>query len=212
MKTIAKKSALILSLLTSSSVAWAHPGHGAGSGLIHDFTNGLMHPIGGMDHLLALFALGVWLSFGLQRVVANGRLRRVRASQLTVLSAGLCLGGVVALQGINLPLLSGMLASAMLILGLLLMSAKRCDLCIGMLVVGAFALLHGYAHGLAMPLAASFAPYAVGFLIASLAVIGLGMHLAQRLLPRVNQHLSAWMMRGLGLVTSVFGTYYFVSA
>ena len=51
MKTIAKKSALILSLLTSSSVAWAHPGHGAGSGLIHDFTNGLMHPIGGMDHL-----------------------------------------------------------------------------------------------------------------------------------------------------------------
>lgn len=149
-------------------MAGAHP---ALTGHTHGFTNGLLHPLSGWDHLLAMIAVGVW-------AVRGGR-RAIRLLPLAFVST-MILGGLLGMIArVQIPLVEQGIAVSVLILGLFVAWRVRLPLWAGAMVVGWFALFHGFAHGAEMPATASGWLYGAGFVIATvglhLAGIGLGL-------------------------------------
>lgn len=137
-----------------STSAFAHTGLGDTSGFAH----GLMHPVGGLDHVLAMVAVGV-LAF-----VIGGRARF--ALPLSFMAAML-IGGALGMSGFELPLVeAGIGASIVVIAGLAVFGAALPVLPVSLLV-GFFGLFHGFAHGAEMPVDASGFAYAAGFFVAT---------------------------------------------
>ena len=135
---------------------------------------GLAHPFSGMDHLCAMLAVGLWAA------QLGGRMRWLLP--MTFLSVMLA-GGALGLNGVRIPFAEQGIASSLLVLGILIAATVRLPMMAGMVVVGLFALFHGYAHGAEMPASAAGLAYAFGFVAASacLHLIGLALGLtAQR--------------------------------
>lgn len=140
--------------LVFSTSAFAHSGHGDTSGFAHGF----MHPVGGLDHVLAMVAVGV-LAF-----VIGGRARF--ALPLSFMAAMLA-GGALGMSGFELPLVeAGIGASIIVIAGLAAFGAVLPVWPVAMLVAF-FGLFHGFAHGAEMPVDASGLAYAAGFFVAT---------------------------------------------
>lgn len=156
--------------------ALAHVGAAEGSG----FLQGLVHPFSGLDHLLAMIAVGLWAT---QVAARTGRraLVLVPATFVTVMTAG----AVAGAAGLGLPLLETGIAASVLVLGLCVALALPVPQLVVMVVVGLFAALHGMAHGAEMPEAAAPLAYGAGFVIATAALhaIGIGAGLAAGRLP-----------------------------
>jgi urease accessory protein len=151
----------LAALCLFTGTAWAHPGgHG-----VTDFVSGLTHPLQGRDHLLAMFAVGLWA------VQQGGRARWALPAAFL---AALVLGGVLAWSGGALPQVETAVALSVLALGLLVATRCRTPLLAGMAIAAAFALFHGYAHALEMPQAASPVRYALGFVLATIGLHGAG--------------------------------------
>jgi urease accessory protein len=157
-------------LLAASSAALAHPGHGTSG-----FAAGLAHPFLGLDHLLAMVAVGLW--------AAQGGGRRVWLLPAAFMSM-LALGAGLALQWQALPLLETGIAVSVLALGLFIALALRLPAPVAATVTALFGLVHGYAHGLELPDSATPLAYALGFLAATsvlhLGGIALGVATSQR--------------------------------
>lgn len=171
-------AALALVALAPAS-AWAHTGIGATSG----FGNGFAHPLLGWDHLLAMLAVGIW---GAQR---GGK--AVWALPVTFVAI-MALGGILALAGMPLPGVEVGILASVLILGAMIAFATRYTLATGVVLVAAFALFHGHAHGTEMPQAATAIGYALGFCTATalLHAAGIAIPLALRRLSTERQ--PAW--------------------
>lgn len=171
-KTFWFQRALLFSAFLMPSFAQAHPGH---IGQAQSFGNGLAHPFSGLDHLCAMLAVGLWAA------QLGGRMRwLLPMTFVTVMLAG----GVLGLNGVNIPVAEQGIAASLLVLGIFIAAAVRLPTMAGMVVGGLFALFHGYAHGAEMPASAAGVSYAFGFVTASasLHLIGLGLGLAaQRL-------------------------------
>lgn len=163
-----RKIALPAVLLCLPLFAQAH----TGAGPAQDFSDGLRHPLYGLDHLLAMIAVGLWAA------QAGGRaLWAIPAS-----FAGLMIvGGGLGMLHFPLPMVEAGILASVFLLGLLVAFAVRLPAWGGALLAGIFALFHGYAHGAEMPAAASGLSYAAGFLLATallhLAGIALGIGL-----------------------------------
>ena len=141
--------------------ALAHTGVHSGSG----FAGGFAHPMLGLDHLLAMIAIGVWAA------QQGGRaLWAVPATFVTVM----VLGGLVALTGWVLPHIETGIALSVLVLGLLIAFRRNWPVTAGMSIAAVFALFHGYAHGLEMPQTASPLSFAAGFVLATSLLHGVG--------------------------------------
>ena len=157
----------IILTLSIQSVASAHTGAGDPNGFLH----GLGHPIGGLDHVLAMVAVGLWAA------QIGGKALWLVPSVFVVAMAGSSVLGHLAipLPGIE----QGILASDFL-LGLLMLIAPRLPLAVSMGIVGILAIFHGYAHGAEMPETASGLMYGVGFILstATLHLTGIGMGLS----------------------------------
>lgn len=137
-----------------STTAFAHTGAHHTAGIVHGF----MHPVGGLDHVLAMIAVGI-LAF-----VAGGR--ALWALPLSFMAAMLA-GGALGISGIELPLVeTGIGASIIAIAGLAAFGAPL-PLMATAPLVAFFGLFHGFAHGAEMPLDASGLSYAAGFLVAT---------------------------------------------
>ena len=147
--------------LTAAGTAYAHTGDHALLG----FMSGWSHPWMGLDHLLAMLAVGLW--------AAQQGGRALWAVPLTFVAA-MVVGGALAGFGIVLPFVETGIALSVLVLGLLLVWQQRLPLAAGMGIVGVFALFHGFAHGLEMPLAVSPVLYALGFVLATSLLHGIG--------------------------------------
>ena len=160
---------LALALLLTPALAFAHPGHEA-SGLL----TGLAHPLLGLDHLLALLAVGLWAA----QQQGSARL----AVPLTFLAC-LLLGGLLGFAGLRLPGLETGIAGSVLALGLLVALAARPALTFALPLTALFALAHGVAHGLELPVLTSPWSYSLGFLAATAALHGAGYALVRNL-PR----------------------------
>jgi urease accessory protein len=154
-----------LAALLLSTMAQAHTFGASGGGLAQGFA----HPFLGLDHLLAMLAVGLWAA------QLGGRARwAVPATFVAMMAAG----GLLALAGVALPRVEAGIAASVLVLGLLITTASRLPTWVGAIVVGTFAVFHGHAHGTELPMQASEIAYGVGMLSASALLHGLGLGLA----------------------------------
>lgn len=167
------RSVLVLSLLfLVPELAQAHPGM---PGHTHGFSNGILHPLTGLDHFCAMFSVGLWAAQ-----------RGGRALWLVPLSfvSLMMLGGILGINGAVIPFAEQAIAVSVLVMGILIAAAKRLPPVYCAAIVALFAFFHGYAHGAEMPKTASGLDYGIGFIIATaglhLCGIGTGL-LAQRL-------------------------------
>jgi urease accessory protein len=161
--------------------AYAHTGVGDASGFAHGF----MHPIGGIDHVLAMVAVGLFAAH-----LGGRALWLVPASFVTMMAAG----GALGFYGVNLPFIEVGIALSVIVLGAVVALQASLPLAAAMGLVGLFAVFHGHAHGAEMPMDVSAAGYGAGFLIATAllhaAGIGIGLSigkLAQDSARRVSQ-------------------------
>ncbi len=134
--------------------------HGAG------FASGVAHPLAGLDHILAMIAVGLW--------VAQLGGRAYWSVPLAFVGM-MVLGAVAAAAGLTLPAVESGMAASVLILGLLIAFSARMAIPLGMVLVGVFALFHGHAHGTELPQAASAASYGLGMLLATISLHATGL-------------------------------------
>jgi urease accessory protein len=142
-------------------LAFAH----AGIGDAHGLTHGFMHPVGSLDHVLAMIAVG------LLAVTLGGRaLWLLPASFVAVMAVG----GMLGVAGINVPFVETGIALSVVVFGLAVAFRTPLPVLAGMALVGFFAIFHGFAHGAEMPTDASGLAYAGGFMLATALLHGVG--------------------------------------
>lgn len=148
-----RHAALTLALLAAGP-AFAHTGAGDAGG----FASGFLHPMLGPDHVIAMVAVGLWGVF-------------LGAPEIWVLPIVfplvMALGGAFGMIGVPLPAVETGIALSAVVLGLCVAFTLKPPLPVAAVIVGAFAIFHGYAHGTEMPEASSALSYALGFVIAT---------------------------------------------
>lgn len=154
----------ILSLLAIPSVASAHTGHTHGDSSL---TNGLSHPISGLDHLLAMIGVGLWAS------QIGGRAKWIVPLAFV---GSMVLGGVLQWAGVNVPQVEAGIAASVLILGLLIATTTKLPTWAAGAIVGLFAICHGAAHATEFTGSSAIA-YSVGFGLSTIALHAVGMGL-----------------------------------
>ena len=148
------------SLFVPFAAAHTLGAHGAG------FVSGVAHPLAGLDHILAMIAVGLWAA------QLGGR----AYWKVPLAFVGMMvLGAVVAVAGLTLPAVEPGIAASVLILGLVIAFSVRLSIPLGMVLVGVFALFHGLAHGTELPQAASAASYGLGMLLATIGLHAMGL-------------------------------------
>jgi len=141
-------------LLASSGPALAHEGTGLAGGLVA----GLLHPLTGPDHMLAMIAVGLWGAF----------LGRPLIYLLPMIfPIMMTFGGAAAIAGVPLPPVEIGIALSVVVLGAMILGAVRAPVWVACTIVGIFGLFHGYAHGLELPSAADPVGYSAGFVLAT---------------------------------------------
>jgi urease accessory protein len=175
-----------------AGAAQAHTGHGT-----HSLMEGLAHPFG-LDHLLAMVAVGVWSVSALPQ----SKTWQGPAAFLLALVASAALGAA----GVTLPFLEQGVALSVALFGALLLTARRAlPVAAGLGLVAAAASLHGLAHGAETP-ATGFAGYAIGFIATTAALhlggVGLGLSIRRWLAERSGLALGGLgaLLGGAGLV------------
>lgn len=165
MKTRPFPSALLaIALATASGAVFAHPGHEGAS-----FLSGFAHPFGGLDHLLAMLAVGLYAA------LQPGAARWMLPAGFVVAMLG---GAGLGALGVALPAVEAGIAASVLVLGLLIAFSARLSVAASLPLVAAFALFHGHAHHAEMA-GASLAIYAPGFALATALLHGLGYAVAR---------------------------------
>jgi urease accessory protein len=135
--------------------ALAHPGHGGEhSGFIHGF----MHPIGGLDHILAMVTVGI-----LAYQIGGRALWLVPATFMGIMAVG----GLLGVAGVSFYFVEPGIAASVVVLGIIVALALKPPVALAMALVGLFAIFHGYAHGIEAPLDGSAATYGAGFMAAT---------------------------------------------
>lgn len=165
----------VVFLVFGPAAALAHPGHDGAGGLMH----GLIHPVTGIDHVLTMIAIGV-----LAAQYGGRALWLVPVSFLFAMAAV----GTIGMAGIPVQIVEAGIGLSVVVLGLMIAFQVKTPTLVVMVVVGFFALFHGYAHGSEMPDGRAGLSFAAGFLIATAlllaAGVGLGLLLQRRTLSR----------------------------
>ncbi len=180
----------VVPLALLPALAHAHPGHD-GHELTWDFGSGFIHPLIGFDHLLAMVAVGLWAS-------QLGRRARwlIPGSFVVAMMVGALLANSFATPG----WIEQGIAASVLALGLLVVTATRLPMAVGIGLTAGFALLHGIAHGSEMATGASPLAYGLGFVLATALLHAFGLALG---LFTARRH--AWLHRGAGTVLVLAG-------
>jgi urease accessory protein len=190
--SLAKRLALGV-LALGCGAAQAHTGHG-----VHTVMEGLTHPLG-LDHLLAMVAVGVWSV----RALPAGKSWQGPATFM----AALLLSAAVGASGVEVPYLEHAIALSVVVFGAMLcFASSKLPSAAGLGLVALAASLHGLAHGAELPESGNFMGYAAGFLLttATLHVAGVAGGLAiQRFLAQRAKVVTA----GLGLLFGASGIY-----
>ena len=127
--------------------------------------SGLLHPVSGLDHVVAMIAVGIW---GAQ----------LGAPALWLLPVTfplvMAFGGMVGLIGVPIPGVELGIAASAVVLGILVVWEARAPLWVAVVLVGIFAVFHGHAHGTELPEGASGLLYSVGFVVSTGTLHGVG--------------------------------------
>jgi urease accessory protein len=156
----------LLVLLLGAQTAHAHAQEGHAAGLV----SGLAHPISGLDHVVAMVAVGLW---GAQLGAPALWLLPVTFPMV------MAFGGMLGLMGVALPGTEIGIALSALALGILVGWEARPPLWVAALLVGSFAIFHGHAHGTELPAGTDALLYSIGFVVATgcLHAAGIGVGL-----------------------------------
>ena len=148
----AMAAAAAVSLAGTSALA--HTGGTIASG----FAGGFAHPLFGADHVVAMVAVGLWGAF-------------LGAPAIWLLPIVfpmvMAFGGVLGILGVEIPWVETGIAVSAIVLGLMVALGVRAPLAVAAVLVGAFAIFHGHAHGTELPAAADAIAYSVGFVVAT---------------------------------------------
>jgi urease accessory protein len=156
-------------LLATSQPLYAHVQGGQAAG----FLTGLLHPISGADHVLAMIAVGLW----------GAQLGQPAVWLLPVtFPMVMACGGFLGLVGIPLSGVEVGIALSALLLGLAVAREARPPVWVAAVLVGAFAVFHGHAHGTELPAGQSGLMYSIGFVSATgcLHAVGIAIGLIHR--------------------------------
>jgi urease accessory protein len=151
------------SLVLAPVAASAHPGHDSIS-----LVSGFMHPLGGIDHIIAMVAVGLLAA----RLGGRG-LWLVPASFVAAMAAA----GLAASLGVQLPYVETGIAVSVLVLGAIVAFRVAMPVAVAVGLVAFFAVFHGFAHGVEMPETASGLLYGLGFVTATALLHGFGIGL-----------------------------------
>ena len=171
MRAMAKRMGLVLMTAAFAGPALAHTGVGA----VHGFGAGLLHPLFGLDHVLAMVAVGLWAG------LTGGR---ARYAYPLAFVAMMILAGLWGMSGAQLPGVEIGIAVSVVVLGLAIALRAAPPLAAGAAACAIFAIFHGHAHGAEPPDGASGLSYAIGFVLATAALHGAGLGLAGLLAAR----------------------------
>lgn len=156
--------AIVAAAAAFAPCAWAHPGHGGPN----SFTAGLLHPLTGVDHVLAALAVGLYAA-------TAGR----RAWLVAAFLACAVVGGIVGRQAAQIPWTEQAIATSVLVFGLLIAARVRLAVRKAACLVGFFAAFHGYAHVSEMAAGLSGAAYGFGFSVATALLLIAGVALGR---------------------------------
>jgi urease accessory protein len=182
---------------TLPATALAHTGVGQASGVMHGF----MHPIGGLDHILAMVAVG-----GFAAYLGGRALWLVPAAFVAMMA----FGGWLGVEGVAIPYVEAGIAASVIVLGVAVAARLAVPAVAAATLVGVFAVFHGHAHGAEMPMDASGLGYAAGFMLATALLHSAGLTLgigAEKLGQRYELALRAsgcgMAALGLGILANV---------
>ncbi|MDR3468415.1 MAG: HupE/UreJ family protein [Xanthobacteraceae bacterium] len=180
-----------LALTALVQPALAHEQVGVTGGLL----SGLLHPLTGLDHMIAMVAVGIW---GAQ----------LGAPAIWVLPITfplvMALGGVLGVLQVPLPLQEPVIALSALVLGAAVATRLRLPFAAAAVVVGVFAIFHGYAHGAELPRSANPLAYGIGFVVATGLLHLCGISIGLLLRWPIGERL----IRGMGVAIAVLGCYF----
>ena len=187
---VTSRLALLLTLLWPVA-AFAHIQAGEAGG----FVSGLSHPVSGLDHVLAMVAVGLW---GAQLGMPAIWVLPVAFPMM------MAFGGMLGLMGAPLPGVEIGIAVSAMVLGALVLGGVRMPLVAAVLVVAFFAVFHGHAHGTELQAGQNAVLYSLGFVIATglLHAVGIGIGTIQR------WGLGSRVLRGAGGVVLAGGLYF----
>lgn len=182
---------LVVVVFLCAETAFAHPQKGAAVG----FLTGFYHPISGLDHVLAMVAVGLW---GAQLGAPAIWLLPVAFPMV------MAMGGTLGLLGVPLPGTEYGIALSAILLGVVVLFEVRPPLAAAAALVGFFAIFHGYAHGTELPPGQSAMLYSIGFVLATgcLHAVGIGIG---------TVHKWAWgqkLVRFAGALVAVGGAFF----
>ncbi|MBI1773120.1 MAG: HupE/UreJ family protein [Burkholderiales bacterium] len=157
--------------------------------------NGFLHPFTGLDHLLAMLAIGIWSA---QQKRARDWL--IPASFPLMMVAG----GALALAGIALQGVEHGIAASVLVLGLLISFAVKLPVGAGVALVSVFAMAHGYAHAQEMPASGSAVLYGAGFVLATALIHAVGWFSSNA----AQKMLTSTLPRYAGVMITLAGAFF----
>jgi len=185
----------VLLMLLAVTPAWAHAQKGAAAG----FLNGLRHPVSGLDHVVAMIAVGLW----------GAQLGQPAIWVLPVtFPMVMALGGFFGLIGVPLLGVEIGVALSAVALGIMVATESRPRLVVAGLLVAVFAVFHGHAHGTELPEGQSGMLYSIGFVIATGCLHGVGILIS--LVHRWRAGRTAIRIAGAAITAT--GLYFLVGA
>ena len=183
-------------LLFAAGMAIAGPAVGhEQQGQAAGFITGLLHPVSGLDHVLAMVAVGLW---GAQLGAPAVWLLPVTFPLM------MAFGGFLGLVGIPLPGVEIGIATSAILLGAMVALHARPPLALAALLVAFFAVFHGHAHGTELPPGQSGLMYSVGFVVATglLHAVGIALGLIHRWVA------GRIVLRGAGVAVVLAGIFF----
>ncbi|MDP4301092.1 HupE/UreJ family protein [Leptothrix discophora] len=199
MNTILTRPTRLLLALLLLSLASAARAHADASTLAGGFWSGLLHPVLGWDHVVAMVAVGLWGAF-----LGAPAIWLLPVIFPTVMA----LGGALGVAGVPLPGVEIGIAASAIAVGGAVALAWRAPIGLAAVVVGAFAVFHGHAHGTELPQAAHAVAFSAGFVVATgllhLAGIALGL--------LVRWPAGTWVVRASGGAISLAGLFFLSQA
>jgi urease accessory protein len=179
-------------ILLFAHPAFAHPGHG-----LMSFLAGLAHPMTGLDHILTALAIGILAVSSPQKVNL-----KIPLGFITAVTCGIFAGQM----GLVLPFYDQGIAISLALIGICLFFGAHFTSWKGVLLVACFGVFHGNAHGAELQNGGISLSAAMGLLVSTCVLLGVGTGLAVVMRRSLTDERAAWVLRlfGAGLVGTAF--------